>query len=128
MFFFSWHGFLQVVLLLIRKKSGGSFMLNLRPFFNWKKMCPFVRLDFFYYQIRKLLQFRKLSLHLIFSYVSSKVQVFWEWPKIWKKIPHKVNTSSLSGIFFSNFVALSEYINFKGGGEKIRPLNFNEGI
>ena len=39
--------FLQVVLLLIRKKSGGSFMLNLRPFFNWKKMCPFVRLDFF---------------------------------------------------------------------------------
>jgi hypothetical protein len=29
---------------------------------------------------------------------------------------------------FSNFVALSEYIGFKGGGEKIRPLNFTEGI
>jgi len=98
--FFSWHGFLQVVLLLIRKKSGGSFMLNLRPFFNWKKMCPFVRLDFFYYQIRKLLQFRKLSLHLIFSYVSSKVQVFWEWHKIWKNSTQSKYVKSKWEIFF----------------------------
>lgn len=86
MFLFSWHGFLQVVLLLIRKKSGGSFMLNLRPFFQLKENVPICTIRFFfYYQIRKLLQFRKLSLHLIFFYVSSKVQVFGEWHKIWKK-------------------------------------------
>jgi len=36
-FFLAW--FLQVVLLLIRKKSGGSFMLNLRPFFSIERKC-----------------------------------------------------------------------------------------
>ena len=45
--FFSWHGFLQVVLLLIRKKSGGSFMLNLRPFFQLKENVPICTIRFF---------------------------------------------------------------------------------
>lgn len=48
MFLFSWHGFLQVVLLLIRKKSGGSFMLNLRPFFQLKENVPICTIRFFF--------------------------------------------------------------------------------
>ena len=42
------------------------------------------------------------------------------------KSPHKINVKFMWEIF-SNFVTLSEYIAFKGGGEKIRPLNFTEG-
>jgi hypothetical protein len=40
----------------------------------------------------------------------------------------KKNRQINVGEIFSSFAALSEYINFKGGGEKIRPLNFTEGI
>ena len=128
MFFFLGMVFYKLFFYLFGRRAVVALCWIWGLFFNWKKMCPFVRLDFFfYYQIRKLLQFRKLSLHLIFSYVSSKVQVFWEWHKIWKKNPHKVNVKFMWEIF-SNFVALSEYIAFKGGGEKIRPLNFTEGI
>jgi len=84
--FFSWHGFYKLFFYLFGRRAVVALCWIWGLFFNWKKMCPFVRLDFFfYYQIRKLLQFRKLSLHLIFFYVSSKVQVFGEWHKIWQK-------------------------------------------
>ena len=47
----------------------------------------------------------------------SKVRIFWEGHKIWKNLPLKIGhysvTSNFTWKIFSNFVAFSEYPNFK---------------
>ena len=55
----------------------------------------------------------------IWQYVFSKVKTLWEGHNIWKNLPLVLmkqlflpNSLKTSGIFFSNFVAFSENLNF----------------
>ena len=50
--FFSWHGFYKLFFYLFGRRAVVALCWIWGLFFQLKKMCPFVRLDFFYYQIR----------------------------------------------------------------------------
>ena len=95
-------------------------MLNLRPFFQLKENVPICTIRFFfYYQIRKLLQFRKLSLHLIFSYVSSKVQVSESDTKFEKKKSTQNKRQVYEGDFFQILWHSQNILPLKGEGRKL---------
>ena len=57
-----------------------------------------------------------------------KVRIFWEGHKIWKNLPLKTWGNSVTSIFkwkiFSNFMAFSEYLNFKWPIESIISLRW----